>query len=56
LKISIRWHTQSIADVTVSEGNATLEEKWLTESERKELATHFRETADELYPLEKTND
>lgn len=56
MKISVRWLTQSIADVIVLEGNATLEEKWLNESERKELATHLREVADELYPLEQTND
>ena len=56
MKISVRWLTQSTADVTALVGNATLEEKWLTENERKELATHLREVADELYPLEQTDD
>jgi len=56
VKISVHWLTQSIADVTVSASNATLEEICLNESERKELATHLREVADELYPLEQTND
>lgn len=56
MKISIRWVNYSIADATVSVDNATLEEKWLNESQCKELATHLREVADKLYPLEQTDD
>ena len=58
MKISVRWLScgPDIAAVIVSAGNATLEEQWLNEDECKELATHFREVADELYPLEQIND
>jgi hypothetical protein len=51
LTISTRWLSPDIADVAVSTGDATLEAKWLTENERKQLAEHLREVADELSPV-----
>jgi len=53
--ISTRWISPDIADVAVSTGDATLEAEWLTENERKQLAEHLREVADELSPVSEEN-
>jgi len=51
MKLSIDWRgNYKYADVTVRDGGATIEVSMLNEIERKDLADHLRNVADELSP------
>lgn len=54
--IKVRWISEKYVDLTVCTSDATLELGVLNESERKQLADHLREVAEDLSPTETNND
>lgn len=50
--IKFRWISEEYVDLIVCTSNATLELGVLYESERKQLADHLREVAEDLSPAE----
>jgi hypothetical protein len=56
VRIETRWHNKKLMFVTVCLDSVHVDLGLLDEEERKQLAECFREAADELYPLEQTND
>jgi hypothetical protein len=55
MNIKVRWMGKYV-DITVYADNATLELGVLNANERKQLAEHLREVADDLFPIEDDND
>jgi hypothetical protein len=53
MNIKVRMYGD-YADVTVCTDYATLELGWQSKDERRQLAEHLREVADDLFPLEDT--
>jgi len=56
VRIETRWHNKKWMLVTVCLDNTHVDLGFFDEEDRKQLATHFREAADELYPLKQTDD
>jgi hypothetical protein len=56
MNIKVHWIGKNNAYITVCADNATLELNVLNTIERKQLAEHLREVADNLFPLEDNND
>ena len=53
MKILLRWVSPDITEVKAVTSDTTIEIGWLCcEHERKQLAEHLREVADDLYPLD----
>jgi len=53
MKITVHWNG-NIADVVFQGDRATIEVLWLNQAERRDLAEHLREIADELSPTTET--
>ena len=56
MRIETRWHNKKLVFVTVCLDSVHVDLGLLDEEERKQFAECLREAADELYPLEQTND
>lgn len=53
MKLTVRWYGD-LADVIFEECSTTIEVSWLGQAERRDLAEHLREIANELSPTTET--
>ena len=56
MKIEVCWLSIKYADVTVRASNTVLELGLYNDAERKQLADHLREVAENLSPVEQADD